>query len=72
MRIFSDHPESLRHVAVVEQPGRRLRRVTLRAYTQYAPVGATVCWHHVHASTGAEAKRLAMAEHRSKCMGGRK
>jgi hypothetical protein len=68
MRLFQP-PTGLVHVAVHESPG--VRRVRLRAYVQYYPPGATVCMHHVHAATGAEAKRMAMAEHREKCMSGR-
>ncbi len=71
MRIFSSRPDELRHVAVAEFPGKKKTR--LLAYTQwYSPDSKSVCMHHVHASTGAEAKRMAMAEHRAKCMGGRK
>jgi hypothetical protein len=69
MRIFSSAPDSLIHVAVVETPGKR--RPRLRAYTQWFAPHLLACWHNVHASSGAEAKKLAMAEHRAKCMSGR-
>jgi hypothetical protein len=68
MRIFSDHSQELRHVGVQEFPGKRKTR--LLAYTQWYPPEAQICMHHVHATSGAEAKKLAMAEHRAKCMGG--
>lgn len=70
MRIFQP-PTGLFHVAVFEHPGRRKTR--LYAYTQwYSPEWEGCCMHHVHATSGAEAKKVAMAEHRAKCMGGRK
>lgn len=68
MRIF--HGPGLYHVAVSEIPGRR--RLRLRAYVQWYSPDLRVCMHHLHAASGAEAKKAAMAEHRVKCMGGKK
>ena len=71
MRIFSSRPDELRHVAVCEFPGKRKTR--LLSYTMwYSPYSPNACMHHVHAASGAEAKKMAMAEHRAKCMGGRR
>jgi hypothetical protein len=58
------------HVAVFEDPGKR--KIKLRAYTKwFSPSMTGCCLHHIHCETS-EAKGKAMAEHRAKCMGGRK
>ena len=69
MRLYSTTP-GLVHVAVCEFPG--VRKTRLLAYTQWYSPDSSVCMHHVRAATGAEAKKMAMAEHRARCMGGRK
>lgn len=68
MRLFSQTP-GLYHVAVTEHAGRR--RPRLRAYVQWYHPDLRACMHHVHALSTGEAKRLAMAEHRRVCMGGK-
>lgn len=56
-------------VAVFEHPGNT--RAKLMAYTRDYNTEWPGCCLHLVEGIGAEAKRLAMAEHREKCMGGR-
>jgi len=54
-------------VAVFEHPKKR--SVMLMAYTRdYNPAWPGCCLHEVPAPNGDEAKRVAMAEHRERCM----
>jgi hypothetical protein len=55
------------HVGVFEHPKKR--SVMLMAYTRdYNPQWSGCCLHEVEAPNGSEAKRIAMAEHRERCM----
>jgi hypothetical protein len=56
-------------VAVFGYPGKKAGVTRCNAYTRiYNPEWKGCCLHQVDAPSGTEAKRLAIAEHRAKCL----
>ena len=56
-------------VAVFGYPGKKPGTVRCFAYTRiYNPQWKGCCLHQIDTTNGAEAKRLAIVEHRMKCL----